>query len=72
MIRYKTQIGSTEPNKWIVLRAQNVREAAIAALRRVGPSVLPCTVYVGQPHLAHDNGAPMIVHAFDIVRDDKK
>lgn len=65
---YQTQIRTTEPDNWSRATGATPRDAALNALRRVGPSALPCTVYVGMPKPLHDNGAPMIVHAFDLVR----
>ena len=67
---YQTQINATEPQNWKRLEADSVRWAAIYALRRARFTDFPCTVYVGLPKPLHDNGAPMIVHAFEIVRSE--
>lgn len=70
---YQTQVNATEPENWTRIPAPTMQDAAINALRKRGISdnIWPYTVYVGELKLTHDNGTPMIVHAFTIERSTK-
>lgn len=72
---YQTQIGaapdgSLNPAGWLKVSAKTMQDAAIEALRHAGVNTVtwPCTVYVGDPKIQHDNGAPLVVHAFTLQR----
>ena len=75
-MKYKVQSGKptlTEcaPDKWVEVDAPDMREAAVAHLRTLKPSMgdYPLMVYVSDGVLLHPNGAPMCVHGYPFQLD---
>lgn len=69
-MKFRTQIDATDPNGWREVEADDLEGAAIEALKATKPP-LPqsCEVFVVDPASPyHDNGAPVHVHGFKIVR----
>ena len=57
---------------WEIVQAEEMKQAVTAALQLVSPSrriLLPTTVYLaGLNDNCWNNGAPMVVHAFEVTQ----